>query len=146
MHIPPPCLPDEFPVKVQLATVELPAWLYTPPPRVLASLAVNVQWVTTGVPLSLYIPPPKPYAFDTTFPVNVHRVTVGLVPTRYAGSEAGEDPAIQMARKTEWVEVAGDFCTGLGQRMFATDAGEYPLLETRTIAFDVPQEQEADDG
>jgi type VI secretion system protein ImpE len=66
---------------------------------------------------------------------------VGLIPTRYAGSEASEDPAVRLARKTEWVPRTDDFCTGLGQRMFATDQAEYPLLETRRISFAAgPQE------
>jgi type VI secretion system protein ImpE len=62
--------------------------------------------------------------------------SVGLIPTRYAGSERSDDSAIQLARKTQWTQHPGDFSTGLGQRMFATDQGEYPLLETRRITFD----------
>jgi protein involved in temperature-dependent protein secretion len=41
-----------------------------------------------------------------------------------------------MARRTEWREDengAGAF--GLGQRMLATDAGEFPLLEAHAIAL-----------
>lgn len=60
---------------------------------------------------------------------------VGLVPTRYPGSEASEDGAIRLARRTEWVEVAADLHHGLGQRMLATDLGEHPLLEVRRIAI-----------
>jgi len=61
---------------------------------------------------------------------------VGLVPTRYVGSESSDDPAIQMARKTEFDEPADGFLLGKGQRMFATDDGEYPILETRQISLD----------
>jgi type VI secretion system protein ImpE len=61
---------------------------------------------------------------------------VGLVPTRYPGTEACEDDALRMARRTEWAPVAEDAFHGLGQRMFATDAGEYPLLEVRRIEMD----------
>ena len=60
---------------------------------------------------------------------------VGLIPTRYAGSEKVEDAAIRMARKTEWTEQGEGFYTGVGQRLFATDGGEYPLLEVRSISF-----------
>jgi len=59
--------------------------------------------------------------------------TVALVPSRYPGSEASADAAIRLARKTEWRELAGDTFVGLGQRMWATDAGEYPMLDTREI-------------
>jgi len=61
---------------------------------------------------------------------------VGFIPTRYAGSEASEDDAIRMSRKTEWRELAEASYAGLGQRLLATDAGEYSLLEVRDITFD----------
>lgn len=65
---------------------------------------------------------------------------VSLVPTRYPGSEASSDPAIRMARKTDW-QVPKDgledgFATGMGQRMLATDQGDHPILEVRSIEFD----------
>lgn len=58
------------------------------------------------------------------------------VPVRYPGSESSDDGAVQLARATGWSQVDEDTFVGLGQRMFATDAGEYPLLETREIVFD----------
>ena len=66
--------------------------------------------------------------------------TVGLIPTRYPGSEAVEDGAIRMARRTEWLENDG-IHTGLGQRMLATDIDEFPLLEIRRIDLDSPAEE-----
>jgi type VI secretion system protein ImpE len=60
---------------------------------------------------------------------------VGLIPTRYDQSESSKDSAIQLARRTEWTQLSGEFYWGLGQRFFATDAGEYPILETRTIVL-----------
>jgi type VI secretion system protein ImpE len=60
----------------------------------------------------------------------------GLIPTRYVGSELSQDPSIQLARKTEWVELADGVYRGLGQRMLATDQDEYPLLEVREINVD----------
>ena len=56
----------------------------------------------------------------------------GHIPTRYAGTERSEDGGLKLARKTEWLKNAGVHI-GLGQRILATDAGEYPLLEIRTI-------------
>jgi type VI secretion system protein ImpE len=61
---------------------------------------------------------------------------VGFVPTRYPGSEKSEDDAIRMSRKTEWRELAENSFAGLGQRLLATESGEFPLLEVRDIAFD----------
>ena len=58
---------------------------------------------------------------------------IGLIPTRYPGSEQSEDGLIVLARKTAWEEVAPDAHHGLGQRIIATDSGETPLLELREL-------------
>jgi type VI secretion system protein ImpE len=58
---------------------------------------------------------------------------VAFVPVRYPGSEKSQDDAIALARKTEWENQGSDLYFGLGQRMFVTDEGEYPLLEVRQI-------------
>ena len=60
---------------------------------------------------------------------------VGLIPTRYPGSEASPDAEVRRSRRTDWLEQAGDTFVGLGQRMFFTDGGEYPLMDVRTIVF-----------
>jgi type VI secretion system protein ImpE len=62
--------------------------------------------------------------------------TVALIPTRYPRSESIEDNRIKMARRTEWIDRGDDLFVGYGQRMLATNAGEYPLLETRSIELD----------
>lgn len=60
---------------------------------------------------------------------------VGLIPTRYPGTpEHGSDSA-KLARLTEYEDLDGGFCVGIGQRMWATDAGEYPIQETRLITL-----------
>jgi len=56
-----------------------------------------------------------------------------LLPSRYPGSEADRDAAIRLARKTEWNEVAPDTFLGRGQRLLATNASEYPLLNVRRL-------------
>lgn len=65
---------------------------------------------------------------------------VALIPTRYPSSEASADPVIRMARKTEWNERSDGSVTGIGQRMFASDQGEYSLLDVRSIEFDAAPE------
>ena len=72
--------------------------------------------------------------------------TVALIPTRYPGSESSTDPRIRLAQKTEWTEVSPELSTGLGQRMLATDSGEYPLMEVRKIVFDAPPAEDAVNG
>jgi type VI secretion system protein ImpE len=59
--------------------------------------------------------------------------TVALIPTRYPGSEGASDPRLVMARATEWKEQPGDTYLGCGQRLFATNTGDYPLLDARLI-------------
>lgn len=59
---------------------------------------------------------------------------LALIPTRYPGSESSPDGAIAMARKTEWEPFGEDAFAGRGQRVLATDAGETPMLEIRTIS------------
>lgn len=73
--------------------------------------------------------------------------SVGLIPTRYPGSEDKRfDSAIRMARKTEFAE-AGDSATPYGQRLLATDAGEFPILEVRRVRVgDAPLEPEAQEA
>jgi type VI secretion system protein ImpE len=69
--------------------------------------------------------------------------TVGLIPTRYPGSEHSQDEAIRMARKTLWVEASPGTSLGLGQRLFATDAGDYALMDMREIELDLADEATA---
>jgi type VI secretion system protein ImpE len=58
--------------------------------------------------------------------------TVGLIPTRYSATVASGNDALLLARATEWTQQGH----GLGQRMLATDAGDYALMDVRVIEFD----------
>jgi type VI secretion system protein ImpE len=60
---------------------------------------------------------------------------VALVPTRYPGSEASDDGAIALARKTVWEEPRAGFYCGLGQRVLGTDGSEYGLMDIRSISL-----------
>lgn len=66
--------------------------------------------------------------------------SVALVPTRYPGSQDSADGLICLARKTEWSEIGPDRYAGLGQRVFATDGGEFDLMGVRSIELDTPAE------
>ena len=59
--------------------------------------------------------------------------TVGLIPTRYPGSQTSADPAVQLSHKTEWLEPADGVYLGMGQRLWVSDAGEHPLLDARLL-------------
>jgi type VI secretion system protein ImpE len=66
---------------------------------------------------------------------------VGLIPTRYPGSEASSDSAIRLARKTEWSEPIEGTMLGLGQRLLATDECDYPLMDMRQVEFHTGTQQ-----
>lgn len=62
--------------------------------------------------------------------------TVALVPTRYAGSAATGDGLLQLARRTDWLELSGGQYKGLGQRVLSTSGNEIGLLEVREILLE----------
>ena len=66
--------------------------------------------------------------------------SVGLVPTRYPGSQATDNPQLRLARRTEWIDRGDELFIGMGQRMLATDAGEFPIMDVRTIRLETAEE------
>lgn len=62
--------------------------------------------------------------------------TLALIPTRYPGSEACEDGALALARRTDWVEGAAGVWHGVGQRVLATNGGEHALMDLRELVLD----------
>lgn len=74
--------------------------------------------------------------------------TVGLIPARYPGSQDSADPLVQLGRKTDWLECAAETWLGLGQRVLATDQGEYSLLDIRQLDLQIEAAplDETDDG
>ena len=65
--------------------------------------------------------------------------SVALLPARYAGSGASTDGAVQLSRRTDWVELAPQQHTGLGQRVLTTSDVEIGLLELRELVLDAAQ-------
>ena len=61
----------------------------------------------------------------------------GFIPVRYPGSETSGDGALQLARKTDWIEGPDGWTFGAGQRLFVTNQPDkdYPLLDTRRVEF-----------
>lgn len=62
---------------------------------------------------------------------------IGLIPVRYPETQKSANDLLRLARLTEWEEVSTDVHCGVGQRMLATDAADYSLLEVREIKFDI---------
>lgn len=63
---------------------------------------------------------------------------VGLIPTRYPGSESVDDAGIRLARRTDWVEKAENFQLPMGQRLFATSDKDYGIMDIRQITIGEP--------
>ncbi|MBU6246121.1 MAG: tetratricopeptide repeat protein [Xanthomonadaceae bacterium] len=61
---------------------------------------------------------------------------VGFVPARYPGAEQSADCEVALGRRTDWHDLAPGLQVGAGQRMFATDGAEYPLLDVRVVRFE----------
>jgi type VI secretion system protein ImpE len=61
---------------------------------------------------------------------------IAMVPTRYPGSHASADGAIQLARRTDWQPIGNERYAGSGQRVLVTDLGDHNLLGIRAIEFD----------
>ncbi len=65
--------------------------------------------------------------------------TVALVPTRYPGSERADDASLALARSTAWRQPTETTAFGLGQRVIATDGGDYPLLDARIVELETDE-------
>jgi type VI secretion system protein ImpE len=59
----------------------------------------------------------------------------GFIFARYSGTEAMADGELLLGRKTEWREKAKGLSFGFGQRLLATEATDYPVLDLRLIDF-----------
>lgn len=94
-------------------------------------------WIPMGRIRELNVEAPKDLRDVVWAPAQFRWTTggenVGLVFARYPGSERSADPLVRLGRKTEWTDHPGGISTGLGQRMLATDAGEYAVLDVRSM-------------
>ena len=120
------------------------AWLADADPRFGPCLEIVVNgsygWAPFSRMRSLTVQAPASLSDVLWTPVTVlwsnGGQTPGFVPARYPGSEAADDALLRLGRRTEWVQAGADDWTGVGQRMLATDAGEFPLLDIRQVEFD----------
>ena len=72
--------------------------------------------------------------------------TVAIIPARYAGTEASPDGKLLMSRATEWIDAGGGGSRGLGERLIATDAGEFGVMSIRRIALNTTPPASGADG
>jgi type VI secretion system protein ImpE len=61
-----------------------------------------------------------------------------MIPTRYVDTTVtahAQSDALKRARLTDWTERSPDVWIGLGQRLWMSDLGEHPILDTRKITM-----------
>ena len=104
-------------------------------------------WVPFSNLLQMDIEPPEDLRDSVWMPAHLMFTnggeTLALIPTRYVGSEASELGTIQLARETRWSETNAGVAHGLGQRLFATDAEDFALMDIRCVKFDAPAMEES---
>ncbi|MBX3322755.1 MAG: tetratricopeptide repeat protein [Phycisphaeraceae bacterium] len=115
-------------------------------PMIELMLEGKYYWVPMSHIASIDVEPPQDLRDAVWTPVSLRWVNggdaMGLIPTRYPGSEIHDDYAIRMSRRTEFVDLGDEMFVVFGQRMWATDVGEFPIMQTRRIEFDHPQQGE----
>lgn len=97
-------------------------------------------WLPLAALKRIEAEPPGDLRDFVWFPVRLTLVNggeiVAFIPSRYVGTPNDPDDFLKMARRTEWRERADGLTVGLGQRMFATDQGEYALFDMRSLELD----------
>jgi len=100
------------------------------------------HWVPMETVAKLEFEPPRDLR-DLVWSVGIVTFTNGgswplMVPTRYPGSEyrVSEEAPHAMARRTDWRTLHESHAAGIGQRMFATDDNDVPLLDLRLLTLE----------
>lgn len=60
---------------------------------------------------------------------------VALIPSRYPFSGQKGSAGEQLGRATSFTDLGAETFTGLGQKLLATDQGDLPILDIRTLSF-----------
>jgi type VI secretion system protein ImpE len=55
----------------------------------------------------------------------------------YAGSHRHADEQVRLGRRTEWTDTGQELYVGAGQRLFLVDDVDRPVLEARSLEFDL---------
>ncbi len=104
-----------------------------------AVISGRYSWVPFSALAKVVVEAPSDLRDLVWAPVHLEFVnggeTVALVPSRYPGSGAQAGGALQLSRKTEWIELAPDQYRGLGQRVLTTSSSERGLLDVREIVL-----------
>jgi len=119
------------------------AWVADADPRlgpiIEAVIEGRYMWIPYQRVKALNVEPPSDLRDQVWMPARFtwtnEGEVVALIPTRYPGSAASTDPAIQLARKTDWTELDEDWSLPIGQRILVSDVEETALMEVRKLAI-----------
>lgn len=96
-------------------------------------------WMPFNVLSSLRLEPPQDLRDTVWTPANLTLLNggelVGLIPTRYAGTAERGSDLMKLSRVTEWEDLGNETFAGLGQRLFATDTADTPIMDARNFQF-----------
>ena len=137
------------------------AWVADADPRLGPILEVIVNGRYFWAPLTavhrMHIEPPSDLRDLVWMPAKITWSNggdaVALIPTRYVGSTASDNPLHRLARATDWPSECGRVAGGLGQRLLATDTADCALMDLRELVIgdlpavvDAPAEAEPENG
>jgi len=104
----------------------------------------NYYWVPFGAIKKLGFEEPSDLRDRVWTPVQITWANggevVGFIPTRYPGAAASGRDDVMLAKVSEWDDIGSDTFIGSGQRLFATDGGDMPLMDLRELLFDTGDE------
>lgn len=105
-------------------------------PTVEAIVDGKYVWIPFDRIATIAVEPPADLRDQVWMPVRFtwtnEGTSVGFIPTRYPGTTESADPALLLARRTEWTE-QDDWSIPTGQRMLVTDGEETALMDLRRL-------------
>tara|TARA_R110000850_G_scaffold126520_5_gene245313 strand:+ start:1978 stop:2826 length:849 start_codon:yes stop_codon:yes gene_type:complete len=68
--------------------------------------------------------------------------SVAFIPTRYPGAGASDSDDVRLARLTDWQDIGAETYLGAGQKLFATDGGDFGVMDIRALDLNLPEPEE----
>lgn len=116
------------------------AWIADADPRLGPTMEAVIDgkyvWIPYERIATITVEPPADLRDQVWMPARFTWINqgtaIGFIPTRYPGTTASDDPALLLARRTEWTETE-DWSLPIGQRMFISDGPDVALMDLRRL-------------
>jgi type VI secretion system protein ImpE len=137
---------DEAPASSGSVDGQAFAWIADADPRLGPTLEAVINgryyWLPWNRLARVDIDPPQDLRDAVWMPAHFQFTNggevVGLIPTRYPGTDLAAGDGLALARRTEWQDAGDEVFLGLGQRLFVTDQAEIGLMDVRSVLIDEP--------